>query len=95
MPDRMADMRAIADQMAGVIDTMQHMLALMRQLVDTTHDVSGHTEQIVAETDDVRDRIANFDDFFRPLRGYFHWEQHCFDIPVCWALHRYSMRSTV
>ena len=86
MQDRMADMRAIADQMAGVIDTMQHMLALMRQLVDTTHDVSGHTKQIVAETDDVRDRIANFDDFFRPLRGYFHWEQHCFDIPVCWAL---------
>ena len=34
----------------------------------------------------MRDHIADFDDFFRPLRGYFHWEQHCFDIPVCWAL---------
>ena len=84
--DRTADMRAIADQMAGVIGTMQRMLALLRQLADTTHDVADQTKQIVADTTDVRDHIADFDDFFRPLRGYFHWERHCFDIPVCWAL---------
>ena len=35
---------------------------------------------------DLRDKIANFDDFFRPLRNYFYWEPHCFDIPVCAAL---------
>jgi putative drug exporter of the RND superfamily len=86
MHDRMADMRAIADQMTGVIDTMRRMLTLMRQLTDTTHDVAGQTKQIVADTTDVRDHIADFDDFFRPLRGYFLWEQRCFDIPVCWAL---------
>ncbi|OMC07366.1 RND family transporter [Mycobacterium sp. SP-6446] len=86
MHDRMADMRAVADQMAGVIDTMQRMLALMRGLAATTHDIAGQTKQIVADTNDVRDRIADFDDFFRPLRGYFSWERHCFDIPVCWAL---------
>ncbi|MGN6337429.1 MMPL/RND family transporter [Mycobacterium sp.] len=86
MHDRMADMRAIADQMGGVIDTMRRMLALMRQLGNATHDVAGQTKRIVADTTDVRDRIADFDDFFRPLRGYLHWEQHCFDIPVCWAL---------
>jgi RND superfamily putative drug exporter len=86
MHDRMADMRAVADQMAGVIDTMQRMLTLMRQLSDTTHDVAGQTRQIVADTNDVRDRIADFDDFFRPLRGYLAWERHCFDIPICWAL---------
>ncbi|WP_304441343.1 RND family transporter [Mycobacterium sp. 852002-51057_SCH5723018] len=86
MHDRMADMRGVADQMTGVIDTMQRMLVLMRGLADTTHDVAGQTRQIVADTNDVRDRIADFDDFFRPLRGYFSWERHCFDIPVCWAL---------
>jgi RND superfamily putative drug exporter len=84
--DRMADMRAIADQMTGVIDTMQRMLTLMRQLAGTTHDVAGRTKQIVADTTEVRDRIADFDDFFRPLRAYLYWERHCFDIPVCWAL---------
>ena len=35
---------------------------------------------------ELRDNIANFDDFFRPLRNYFYWEPHCFDIPVCWAI---------
>ncbi|MGE5695667.1 MAG: MMPL family transporter, partial [Candidatus Sericytochromatia bacterium] len=34
----------------------------------------------------LRAKIANFDDFFRPLRNYFYWEPHCFDIPFCWAL---------
>ena len=34
----------------------------------------------------LRDNIANFDDFFRPLRAYFYWDKHCFDIPVCWSI---------
>lgn len=84
--DRMADMRAVADQMTGVVDTMRRMLALMRQLAGATHDIAGETREIVADTSEVRDRIADFDDFFRPLRGYLHWERHCFDIPICWAL---------
>ena len=42
--------------------------------------------QTVAITNELRDKIANFDDFFRPLRNYFYWEPHCFDIPICWAL---------
>jgi RND superfamily putative drug exporter len=86
LKDRMADMRSVADQMARVIDTMHQMLTLMRQLADTTHDVAIQTKQIVADTNDVRDRIADFDDFFRPVRSYFYWEKHCFDIPICWAL---------
>ncbi|NLP98783.1 MMPL family transporter, partial [Mycobacterium tuberculosis] len=28
----------------------------------------------------------DFDDFFRPIRSYFYWEKHCYDIPVCWSL---------
>ena len=43
-------------------------------------------QQTVAVAQDLRDKIANFDDFFRPLRNYFYWEPHCFDIPICWAL---------
>jgi putative drug exporter of the RND superfamily len=86
LKDRMADMGAIGDQMTGVINTMQRMLTVMRQLADATHDVATQTKQIVADTNEVRDHIADFDDFFRPLRNYFHWEPHCFDIGICWAL---------
>ena len=25
------------------------------------------------------------DDFFRPIKSYFYWERHCFDIPICWT----------
>ena len=37
-------------------------------------------------TEDVRDHIADFDDFWRPIRNYFYWEPHCFNIPICWSL---------
>ena len=86
LQDRIADMRVIADQMGGIIDTLEQLLNLTRQLTNKTHDIIGHTKQIVADTRDVRDHIADFDDFFRPLRNYFYWEPHCFDIPACWAI---------
>jgi RND superfamily putative drug exporter len=35
---------------------------------------------------ELRDHIADFDDFFRPIRNYLYWEPHCYDIPVCWSL---------
>jgi len=33
----------------------------------------------------MNDEISNFDDFWRPIKAYFYWEAHCFDIPMCWA----------
>src|SRR6185437_5917193 len=33
----------------------------------------------------MRDNLADFDDFARPFRDYLYWEQHCFNIPACWA----------
>ena len=41
---------------------------------------------MIVDIDELRDNIANFDDFFRPIRNYFYWEPHCYDIPVCWAM---------
>ena len=46
---------------------------------DLTHDMSDDHRHNYGH-------IANFDDFFRPIRSYFYWEKHCFDIPVCWAM---------
>ena len=34
----------------------------------------------------MRDHIADFEDFWRPIRSYFYWEKHCYDIPICWSL---------
>jgi RND superfamily putative drug exporter len=84
--DRMGDMLKQADEMAETISLMQRMYGLMQQLYDTTHRMVGTTHEIEEVTNELRDHIADFDDFFRPIRNYFHWEPHCYNIPICWSL---------
>ena len=84
--DRMEDMRKQADELAGTIATLERTQALSQQLADTTHHTVGVTKEMIDSTKETRDRLADFDDFFRPLRNYFYWEPHCINIPVCWAL---------
>ena len=88
MQDRMKDMLKMGDEMQATVDNMEHMYGLMQQLTGVTHDMVGKTKEMVATTNELRDHISDFDDFFRPIRNYFYWEPHCFDIPIC-----YSMRS--
>lgn len=84
--ERMKDMRTAADELAATIEIMQHTYALLQQLTDTTHHMVGETHDIQAITDELRDHIADFEDFWRPIRSYFYWEKHCYDIPICWSL---------
>ena len=84
--DRMADMLVQADEMQNTIDTMTRMVALMDQMSATTHEMVLKTQETAVDIAELRDYISNFDDFFRPIRNYFYWEPHCYDIPVCWAL---------
>jgi putative drug exporter of the RND superfamily len=84
--ERLKDMRRAADELAATINIMQRMYGLLQQLTDTTHHMVGETHDIQAITDELRDHIADFEDTFRPIRSYFYWEKHCFDIPVCWSL---------
>lgn len=68
------------------INVLRQQYALQQQSSDITHEQSQAFQDTVATAQNLRDKIANFDDFFRPLRNYFYWEPHCFDIPICWAL---------
>jgi RND superfamily putative drug exporter len=83
---RMADMLTQADEIAKTIDVMQRMYALMQQLASTTNDMVVKTHELEDVTNELRDHMANFDDFLRPIRNYFYWEPHCYDIPVCWSI---------
>ncbi|QLL07791.1 RND family transporter [Mycobacterium vicinigordonae] len=83
---RMDDLLKQADELTKTIGIMQHMYELLQQLVATTHNMVGNTHDIQDLTEQLRNRIADFEDFFRPIRAYFYWEKHCFDIPICWAL---------
>jgi RND superfamily putative drug exporter len=62
------------------------MYNITLDLSNTTQDLAARTRDLVATTNELRDHIADFDDFFRPIRNYFYWEPHCFDIPVCFSL---------
>ncbi len=84
--DLMANMLKQADEMQKSIDTMEKMQGITVQMADTTHSMVGKMKNMTVDVAELRDNIANFDDFFRPLRNYFYWEPHCYDIPVCWSL---------
>ncbi|HTI78523.1 MAG TPA: MMPL family transporter [Mycobacterium sp.] len=86
MQRTMNDMLTQANDMQTTIDTMNRMIALMEQMSATTHSMVGKTNQMMVDIAELRDHIADFDDFFRPVRNYLYWEPHCYDIPICWSL---------
>ncbi|AKC40854.1 MmpL family protein [Mycolicibacterium phlei] len=84
--DRMADMTIMSDTLTNMITLTRRMQALTNEQAAAAalgHESSKSMRIIAGE---MRDQLANVDDFFRPLRNYFYWENHCFDIPVCSAL---------
>jgi RND superfamily putative drug exporter len=82
----MDDMLTQANDMQTTIDTMTKMSALMGQMSAVTHSMVEKTRDMTIDIAELRDHIADFDDFFRPIRNYLYWEPHCYDIPVCWSM---------
>ncbi len=84
--ERLKDMVKAADQLEETIAIMERMYSLMQELTATTHHMVGETHEMQDITNELRDKISDFEDFFRPIRSYFYWERHCYDIPICWSL---------
>jgi putative drug exporter of the RND superfamily len=83
--DRADDALKQANELSKTIDILRQQFVLQQQLAGTTHDETESFHDTLATIKDLRDKIANFDDFFRPIRSYFYWEKHCYDIPACFA----------
>jgi RND superfamily putative drug exporter len=86
MDNVMANTLKQASDMQASIDTLQKMQNITVQMAATTHSMVAKFKGTVVDINELRDHIADFDDFFRPLRNYLYWEPHCFDIPVCWSI---------
>ena len=84
--DLTAKMLQQAEDMQTTIDQMERMQSLTQQMAEVTHGMVAQMKGMVIDVQQLRDGIANFDDFFRPIRSYFYWEPHCFDIPACWSI---------
>jgi RND superfamily putative drug exporter len=84
--DRSADLLKQADEIGKTLDILQRQYALQQDMAATTHEQVESFQETVAITNELRDKIANFDDQFRPIRNYFYWEPHCYNIPMCSAV---------
>lgn len=68
------------------VEVLQQVIGLTQQMADELHSTVLTLENLKQVTDDMNAGISNLDDFLRPLKSYFYWEPHCFDIPACWAM---------
>jgi putative drug exporter of the RND superfamily len=75
-----------AGELKKTMALLHEQMQTTQDLSNTTHETTKLTRETVKITEQLRDDIANFDDFFRPIRAYFYWEKHCYDIPICWTL---------
>ena len=86
LPFQQARADDLAKQIAEItnsIDLMKRQYAAQQQLSAATDEQARVFHETVDTINGLRDKIADVDDFLRPIRSYFYWEPHCFDIPLC------------
>ena len=83
---RINDLLKQADDLATLERSMQEQYGLLLQMNEFTHAMIGDVRSAGRRQRTMRDSFADFDDWFRPIRNYFYWEPHCYDIPICYSL---------
>ncbi|HEU0191814.1 MAG TPA: MMPL family transporter [Mycobacterium sp.] len=86
MLDRMKDMLTMGDDMEVAVHSMEEMLEVTKGMADTTHNMVTKMHKMQSDVAKLRDNMEDFADFWRPMRSYFYWEPHCYDIPFCWSI---------
>jgi RND superfamily putative drug exporter len=86
MKARVNDMLKQADLMTRQIAAMKRLYAVQQQITAVTHHSIEEAKELTAIVDELNGHIADFEDVWRPVRSYFYWEKHCYDIPICWSL---------
>ena len=75
-----------ADDLQTSIDAMTEMMNIQSELAVVSAQMAAKMAVTSDDMNDMRDHLADFDDFFRPIRNYLYWEPHCYNIPVCWSM---------
>ncbi|MDT0574484.1 MMPL family RND transporter, partial [Streptomyces sp. DSM 3412] len=84
--EQLANQLKMVDATNVSISILEEQYQLSLRQTKLTQDSAAKSQELLEVTKKMRDNIANFDDQFRPMRNYFYWEPHCFDIPMCAAL---------
>ena len=83
--DRADDILKQADQLRDTLSILNRQYSLQKDLAASTNDETKSFHATIDVINELRDEIADLDDFFRPIRSYFYWEKHCYNIPACSA----------
>ena len=86
MQTNLANLLKQADDLQASIDSMTEMMNIQQDLAAVSQRMADKMANTAVDIGEMRDHMADFDDFFRVFRNYFYWEPHCFDIPICHAL---------
>ncbi|WP_371685120.1 RND family transporter [Mycobacterium sp. MFM001] len=70
---------------AHSVEVLRKEIVYFQNMSDELHNTVLTVEDLQQITDEMNQEISNVDDFFRPIKSYFYWEKHCFDIPICWT----------
>jgi RND superfamily putative drug exporter len=80
---------ANTDQQAQItthtVAVLRQEIGFFQQMSDELHKTVLTVQDLQRVTEEMNEEISNLDDFFRPIKSYFYWDKHCFDIPICWA----------
>ncbi|ETB14030.1 RND family transporter [Mycobacterium avium] len=67
------------------VAVLRKEIGFFQKVSDELHQTVLTVEDLQRVSDEMNEEVSNLDDFFRPIKSYFYWEKHCFDIPLCWA----------
>ncbi len=67
------------------VAVLRKEIGFFQEMSDQLHQTALTVEDLQRITEQMNSQISNLDDFFRPIKSYFYWERHCFDVPLCWA----------
>ncbi len=75
------------------VAVLRKEITFFQKVSDELHKTVLTVEDLEAVSNEINDDVSNLDDFFRPIKSYFFWEKHCFDIPICWTFRSVSQQS--
>ncbi|OBH56816.1 hypothetical protein A5682_23455 [Mycobacterium mantenii] len=67
------------------VEVLRKEIGFFQKVSDELHQTVLTVEDLERVSNEMNEEVSNLDDFFRPVKSYFYWEKHCFDIPICWA----------
>jgi putative drug exporter of the RND superfamily len=76
---------AQAEIQAHSVTVLRKEIGFFQKVSDELHQTVLTVQDLEKITQEMNEEVSNLDDFFRPIKSYFYWEKHCFDIPICWA----------